>query len=235
MIKKHRILGIIPARAGSKGVSDKNIRLLAGKPLIHYTIQTALLSDGLDRIVVSSDSERILDFCKNFPGIDIPFVRPTHLSGDTAPMIEVVQHAVHYYTSVGETFDYVCLLQPTSPFRNDRLIDKAIERLIEEKGDSLTTVRQVPSQYNPHWTFKMDDNLLSRSMSSKAIIPRRQELPDAWYRDGKIYLTSIALVKQGTLLGGKMIGLVNDHETSVNIDTWEDWNMAEKLLKNGII
>ena len=228
-----RILGVIPARAGSKGIVNKNIRLLAGKPLIQYTIESALLSSCLDTIVVSSDSQEILRFCKNFPEIEIPFIRPSRLSMDETPTIEVVKHALENYAERGKTFDYVCLLQPTSPFRNENLIDLAVKKLMDEKGESLVTVRKIPTQYNPHWAFKMEEGLLSPFIGDEELVPRRQELPEVWHRDGKIYLTSVNLVKQGILIGGKAIGFQNDGETDVNIDTWEDWNVAEKHLTNG--
>jgi len=228
-----RILGIIPARAGSKGIANKNIHLLAGKPLIQYTIESALLSNYLDTIVVSSDSQEILNFCKNFPKIETPFIRPSELSTDETPTIEVVQHALEYYAETGKTFGYVCLLQPTSPFRNENLIDLAVKKLMDEQGESLVTIRKVPTQYNPHWAFKMKESVLFPFIGAQGLIPRRQGLPEAWHRDGKIYLTSVNLVKQGFLVGGKVIGYQNDEETDVNIDTWEDWNLAEKLLTNG--
>ena len=235
MNNKVRILGIIPARAGSKGIPNKNMRSLAGKPLIQYTIETALLSNSLDTIMVSSDSEEIIGLCGNFPKLETPYLRPAELSLDTTPTIKVVKHALEYYNEIGRTFDYVCLLQPTSPFRNDALIDNAVRKLIDEKGESLVTIRKVPAQYNPHWTFKMNEAILSPFIDDNGIIPRRQELPDAWHRDGKIYLTSVDLVKQGLLIGGKIIGFKNDQETDVNIDTWEDWNLAEKLLEHGLV
>ena len=228
-----RILGVIPARAGSKGIANKNIRLLVEKPLIQYTIESALLSNYLNTIVVSSDSHEIISFCKNFPEIEIPFIRPSWLSMDETPTIEVVQHALEYYAEIGKNFDYVCLLQPTSPFRNGNLIDLAVKKLMDEKGESLVTIRNIPNRYNPHWAFKMEEGLLSPFIDNKELIPRRQELPEAWHRDGKIYLTSVNLIKQGILIGGKVIGYQNDGETDVNIDTWEDWNEAEKHLING--
>jgi CMP-N,N'-diacetyllegionaminic acid synthase len=225
-----RILGIIPARAGSKGIKDKNIRLLAGKPLIYYTIQSALLSRRLATILVSTDSREIVQVCRHFPILEIPFIRPPELALDTTPTIDVVRHAIDYYEQNGKTFDYVCLLQPTSPFREKDLIDKAISKMIESKADSLTTVCQVPTRYNPHWTFKMEDDLLSVSTGDTNLISRRQDLPDAWYRDGKVYVSSVALVRSGALLGGRMVGYVNSDETDVNIDTLEEWELAEKLM-----
>lgn len=233
MNNKPKILGIIPARSGSKGVPGKNIRLLAGKPLIHYTIQSALLSQNLTTIIISSDDQEIINVSRKYVKVEAPFLRPAELSMDTTPTIEVILHALKYYKEIGKTFDYVCLLQPTSPFRKDNLIDKAINKILRTDGDSLTTIRKVPNRYNPHWTFEMEDDLLSVSTGAKSIIPRRQELPDAWYRDGKIYISRVELVQKGYLLGGKMVGFINEDEPDVNIDTWEDWKLAEQLLSHG--
>ena len=232
MDKKTRILGIIPARAGSKGIPHKNIRLLADKPLIDYTIRSALLSNQLDTILVSSDCEETINISRQYSRIEAPFIRPKELALDTTPTIAVIQHAVNYCIENGQTFDYICLLQPTSPFREDNLIDKAIHRILETGADSLTTIRKVPAKYNPHWAFKMneDQNFLSISTGEKNIIPRRQELPDAWYRDGKVYIATIEQIQKGTLCGGKLVGFINENEPDVNIDTWEDWALAEKFL-----
>ena len=228
-----RILGIIPARAGSKGIPDKNIRLLAGKPLICYTIQSALLSNKLDTILISTDSEEVVAISKQYDRIDIPFIRPKELALDTTPTIDVAQHAVKHYEKMGKTFDYICLLQPTSPFRNDDLIDKTIEKIIDTKADSLTTIRRIPDKHNPHWTFEMKDNFLFVSTGEQLIIPRRQDLPDAWHRDGKIYISTIKQIQKGAFLGGNIFGYINENEPDVNIDTWEDWQLAEKLLNDG--
>ena len=233
MALKPKILGLIPARAGSKGVPDKNIRLLAGKPLIHYTIEAALKSQYLDTICVSSDIPNIAEICSVFPEIEIPFIRPSSLSLDVTPMIEVIQHALNFYSENGRQFDFVCLLQPTFPIRKLDLIDKAIQKIIETGADSLTSIQKIPSQYNPHWAFTMDNNeQLSISTGDKTLITRRQDLPDCWYRDGQIYITSSELIGKGVIIGDNCIGLINDHALNVNIDTWEDWLLAEKLLSD---
>ena len=233
MNSKPRILGIIPARAGSKGIANKNIRLLAGKPLIHYTIQSALLSKSLDTILVSTDCQETINFSNQYLRIETPFIRPGELAMDTTPTINVIQHAIKYYEKCGKKFDYICLLQPTSPFRNDDLIDKTIEKILEAKTDSLTTIRKVPDKYNPHWAFEMENNILSVSTGEKHIITRRQNLPDCYYRDGKIYISTMEQIQKGALLGGNTFGYINENEPDVNIDTWQDWILAEKLLTDG--
>jgi CMP-N,N'-diacetyllegionaminic acid synthase len=229
---KPNILTIIPARAGSKGVPDKNARLLAGKPLIQYTIESALRSKALSSILLSSDSEKIIALAKQYPRVETPFTRPAELALDSTPMILVVQHALAHYNATGQSFDYICLLQPTTPFRKSDLIDQAIEQIIHSKADSLTTIQKVPHRYNPHWTFKIEDEQLHVTTGEKEIIPRRQALPEAWYRDGQLYITRTELVRKGTLTGGKFIGYRNDGGSAINIDTPEDWNDAENFAAN---
>lgn len=234
MDKKPKILGLIPARGGSKGIPDKNIRFLAGKPLIHYTIESALQSEYLDTIAVSSDSEMILDSCKKFSKIEIPFIRPATFAADESPMIDVVQHALNHYKQSGRIYDYVCLLQPTSPFRNPGLIDRTISYVIQTGAESLITLRKVPHQYNPHWTFYIENNTLKTLNGEKTLITRRQDLPETWYRDGKIYVASTDLIREGKLIGETVVGFRNEDEPHVNIDSWEDWLLAEKILANEI-
>lgn len=229
MYKFPRVLGLIPARAGSKEIPGKNLRKLAGKALIEYTIESALQSFLLDTIVVSSDSREIIDCAGKFNTAHIPFIRPTGLGLDQTPSIDVVRHAVAYYESAGEIFDYVCLLQPTTPARNMDLIDRTILEIIRSKADCLVTIRKIPEKYNPHWAFiRNEHQALDLAIKQTALIPRRQDLPQAYYRDGRIYITKTSLIKQGTLLGGIITGFNTDDEPDINIDTYADWEKAEK-------
>ncbi|MEO6285554.1 MAG: acylneuraminate cytidylyltransferase family protein [Dyadobacter sp.] len=229
-----KVLGIIPARGGSKAVPHKNMKHLEGRPLIWYTIVSALASCLLDTVMVSSDDSDTLNFVGLFPEIEIPFVRPTSLSSDQTPAFDVVHHAVEHYSKQGISFDYICLLQPTSPFRCKKLIDQCIQHVIDSKADSLVTVRRTPQQYNPYWAFEADqESQLSQVVKGAAIIPRRQDLPVTYYRDGSIYVIKTSLLQQGLLLGERMVGFENKNSPDINIDTQADWEVAEKLLANG--
>lgn len=229
MYKFPRILGLIPARSGSKGIPRKNIKLLAGKPLIRYTIESALESLLLDTVMVSSDNKEIVDYVRQFQNVQTPFIRPAELALDHTPSIAVVRHAVAYYEGAGEIFDYVCLLQPTAPVRSKDLIDRTILEIIRSKADSLVTIRKIPEKYNPHWAFvKNEKQSLNLAIRQKAIIPRRQDLPVSYYRDGKIYITKTDLIKQGILLGGNIAGFISEDQPDINIDTYADWEKAEK-------
>ena len=225
-----KILGLIPARGGSKGIPGKNIRFLGGKPLLQHSIEAAKRSILLSRIVLSSDDEEIIKTAKKL-GLEVPFVRPQELAGDGSGSLEVIQHAVRFFSQEGENFDAVCLLQPTSPFRRTRLIDEAIEKFTSGKFDSLVSVREVPAAYNPHWVFEEQNGGLKIATGETEIITRRQELPKAFHRDGAIYITKTEVILEQNSLYGKNIGFIDTTgDPYVNIDTQEDWEEAERIL-----
>ena len=232
MTYSKKILGIIPARGGSKGIPKKNIKLLNGNPLIWYTHQSVINSKFLTRTIVSTDDSEIKSVCLQF-GMDIPFERPKSLAKDNSPTIDVVIHALEYMKSIGETYDVVCLLQPTSPIREDNLIDTAISQFCNSNADSLISVKKVPHNYNPHWVFKEDsDGFLKIATGDQIMISRRQILPSAFVRDGAIYLTKTNVIfEQKSLFGRKISYLYNRNREIYNIDTAEDWKKVETKMK----
>jgi CMP-N-acetylneuraminic acid synthetase len=227
-----KILGIIPARAGSKGVPGKNSKLLNGKPLVQYSFDAANESKLLVNVVLSSDDENCIAFAKA-NHIETPFKRPDALATDTATSLQVIQHVIEFYRRNGQTFDIICLLQPTTPFRSVGFIDAAIKKFLESNLDSLFSVLEVPLEYNPHWVFeKTADGNLKIATGEKQIISRRQQLPQALHRDGAIYLVKTDVVmKENSLYGEKMGYIRSDPEYYVNIDTLKDWEKAEKIAK----
>ncbi|WP_298880769.1 acylneuraminate cytidylyltransferase family protein [uncultured Polaribacter sp.] len=227
-----RILALIPARGGSKGVPRKNIKLLSGKPLIYYTSNIALQCSLLENVVVSSDDDEIIALSKNL-GLEVPFKRPNDLAKDTSPTLPVILHALDFYESKGIFFDAVCLLQVTSPFRTVDFLNKAISKFIESKADSLISVQEIPHEFNPHWAFEINkNNYLKLATGEEEIIPRRQELPNAFFRDGSIYITKTSVLKEKkSLFGSKISYIKTPKEFYVNIDTIEDWSKAEELVK----
>jgi CMP-N,N'-diacetyllegionaminic acid synthase len=227
-----RILAIITARGGSKGVPRKNIKLLNGKPLIAYTLEIALQSKYLTEIMVSTEDTEIIEVAQSL-GIKVPFVRPTELAQDSTPTIDVIIHALQWYEKQYIFFDAVCLLQTTSPFRTLKFLDTAIEKFISSGCDSLISVQKVPHEFNPHWAFEVnDDGNLKIATGETEIISRRQELPMAYHRDGSIYITKTEVLLQQRSLYGKSIGYIeSDPEFYVNIDTLDDWEKAESMIK----
>jgi CMP-N,N'-diacetyllegionaminic acid synthase len=226
-----KILGIIPARGGSKGIPGKNIKKLGGKPLIGFTIASVLESRLLSRYILSSDSEEIINI-GNQLGVEAPFVRPAKFAKDETPSIEVIQHALSFFNASNEYYDAVCLLQPTTPFRSKGLIDEAIRQFISGKYDSLVSVREVPHEFNPHWTFEAKNGSLKIATGEKKIISRRQDLPKAYHRDGAIYLIKTDVILKQNSLYGNSIGYVeNSGSDYVNLDIEADWEKAESILK----
>lgn len=225
-----KLLAIITARGGSKGVPGKNSKLLGGKPLISYSIDQAMASNSFAKIIVSTDDETIAQIGLDY-GAEVPFLRPLELSNDTAASIDVVQHAIEFLESQNKFFDAVCLLQPTSPFREKGLIHNAVTKFKNTDLDSLVSVLPVPHEYNPHWVFESDENdNLNIATGEKEIITRRQELPQAFFRDGAIYLTKTEYIKKGTFYGDKLGYIESNPNLYVNIDTMEDWKKAEEKL-----
>jgi CMP-N,N'-diacetyllegionaminic acid synthase len=225
-----KILGLIPARGGSKGVPKKNIKLLGKLPLIEYTIYSAKESKFLTEIVVSTDDEEIA-IAAEVAGYKPPFIRPEEFAQDTSTSLEVVQHAIDFFESQNIFFDAVCLLQPTNPFRGKGFIDNAIEKFIASKADSLVSVLEIPHEFNPHWAFEEAQNgLLKITTGESKIIPRRQDLPKAFHRDGSVYITKTEVIKNGSLYGNSIAYIENNPQLHVNIDTMKDWEKAEKLL-----
>ncbi len=226
-----RVLGLIPARGGSKGVRRKNIKPLAGKPLLAYTTEAALAAKRLTRIILSTEDKEIADVGQSC-GIEVPFLRPTELAQDHTPTLPVVQHALHWLEERDERFDAICLLQPTSPLRRAVDIDACIELLERSDADAVVSVLPVPTEYNPHWVyFRDEDGRLHLSMGEGAPISRRQDLPPAFHREGSIYVSRRDLVMEHNCLYGKhLISYQVEPRRSVNIDTEEDWARAESLL-----
>lgn len=226
-----RILGVIPARGGSKGIPRKNIRLLAGKPLLQHTAEAALAAERLARVILSTEDPEIAEVGRRC-GLDVPFLRPPELALDDTPTLPVLQHAVRELEKTGERFDAICLLQPTNPFRRTADIDGCLDLLLQSGADSVFTVLPVPSEHNPHWVYFRDEHgLLRLSTGQAAPIPRRQLLPPAFHREGSVYVTRRdVLMEQNSLYGSKVAGFLIDSSRSVNLDTMADWERAETLL-----
>ena len=226
-----KILGLIPARGGSKGVPKKNIKMLNGKPLMQYTSEVALESKYFSKVVLSTDTEEIMEVGRQLK-LEVPFIRPSNLATDSSPTLPVILHALEYYESQGEYFDAVCILQVTSPFRTVSFLNKAIENFIAQNTDSLISVLEVPHEYNPHWSFEVNSSgNLNIATGETEIISRRQELPKAFYRDGSIYITKTSVLKnQKSLFGNTIAYIESPKELYVNIDTMSDWKKAEEMV-----
>ena len=229
--ERRTVLGFVPARGGSKGIPRKNIRLLAGKPLLAYTAATALAARLLDRIILSTDDPEIAAIGEA-AGLEVPFLRPAELAVDSTPMVDVVLHALHWLESERQRYDAVCILQPTSPLRTAATIDRCISLLWDREVDTVISVRPVPTEYNPHWVyFETSDGLLQPSMKNCAEVPCRQQLPAAYHADGTVFLTRTrTIIEYHTLKGGKLLGAISPEREAVDLDTEQQWQALDKSL-----
>jgi len=226
-----KTVGLIPARGGSKGLHRKNIRLLRGRPLLQYTAESALGAHKLSRVILSTDEEEIADVGRRC-GIEVPFMRPKELAQDDTPSLPVVQHALRTLEAHGSYYDAVCLLQPTSPLRKSSDIDGCIDLLERTDVDAVVSVVKVPEKYNPHSLYLRDgEGFLRLCTGDVNPIPRRQDLPPAFRRDGGVYLTRRdTVVLRNSLYGDRLLGFVVDKDRWVDIDSLEDWERAATLL-----
>lgn len=225
MIEGKKALGVIPARGGSRGVPGKNIRVVAGKPLIAWTIEEAKKSKYLDRVVVSSDDDEIIRVAKEWGG-DVPFVRPEELARDDTPGVEPVLHAMRALPG----YDYVVLLQPTSPLRSALDIDGCLELCVKQGFPACVSVTEPDK--SPYWMFKIDrDGRILPIMQEEEVIPRRQDLPPVYVFNGAIYIANCGwLEKIRAFIAPETRAYQMPKERSVDIDTELDLLYVELFL-----
>ena len=225
------ILGLVPARGGSKGVPNKNIRLFHGRPLLAYVAQVAWASKTFDRVVLSTDSKAIA-MCGRLYGLEVPFMRSAAVAQDDTPMFDVVVHALAELQHKGWTPDIVVLLQPTSPLRQAKHIHDAIALLQQSKADSVVSVVKIPQHLSPDYVMRMDKGRLQPFLASGSRLIRRQDARPAYARDGTVYALWVKTITlYGTLYGNDCRPLIIDASESLSIDTEADWATAERLLK----
>jgi N-acylneuraminate cytidylyltransferase/CMP-N,N'-diacetyllegionaminic acid synthase len=233
MYKEKRILGLITARGGSKGLPKKNILHLLGKPLIAWTIEQARDSKYVDNIVVSTDSEEIAIISKEY-GAQVPFIRPEHLASDEAKSVDVVLHALDWFETQKDPYDLLVLLQPTSPLRLAEDIDKTIELLFYKNAQSVVSVCET--ELHPYYMNVLpDDGCMKDFLRSEVLNKSRQELPHYYRLNGAIYLTTASyLKKQGSFFGDEVFAYIMPKERSIDIDTELDMKICEHLLLDNI-
>jgi CMP-N-acetylneuraminic acid synthetase len=224
-----RVLGIIPARGGSKGLPGKNIKLLNGIPLIAYTIKEAIKSK-LEECIVTTDSEEIASISRLYGG-NVPFIRPIEIATDNASSIDVVLHALNFMKEhKNKEYDAIMLLQPTTPFRDSEDINQALDLLIKSDADSVISVTSVGGTHPARMKFIKDGNLIDPPFVEEFEGQNRQELKPMFIRNGGIYLTRINTIKNGSFKGDISKAYVMPEKKSVNIDNIDDFEFAEWLM-----
>lgn len=231
MYKGFKILGLIPARGGSKGIARKNIALLKGKPLIAYTIEEALKSRYLDKLILSSDDKEIIEVSKSF-GCEAPFIRPVELALDHTKSIDVALHAID---QLKDEYDFLVLLQPTSPFRKSSHIDQGISVCIDNDCDALVSVCEAAKSPNLMY-YKDTDNFLTPVMNVVVADARRQDLPKTWIVNGALYVNSVVSLKHNKSFKSKnMKAIEMSRMESIDIDEPLDLLFAECLIDHNIV
>lgn len=224
-----RVLGVIPARGGSKGVPRKNIRKLGDLPLIGHTIRAAAGS-RLTRTILSTDDDEIAAVGRAL-GADVPFLRPADLATDSARAIPVLQHAVQ---ALGEPFDAVMMLQPTTPFRRREDIDGAVLLLESSGADSVIAVVDAGGHHPARMKYLEEDRLIDPPFCEAYENQPRQELRTMYLRNGAIYLTRTSVLLGGSLKGKDCRAWVMPAARSINIDSELEFRQAEWLLAQGL-
>lgn len=223
------ILGLIPARGGSKSIPNKNIKIFNGQPLINYAIKNSLESKYITHTVVTTDSHEIAEIARE-SGALVPFIRPKKLARDTSLDLPVMEHAINWYKEQGQSFDYMVFLRPTNPFRVATDIDKAIEMIIGSKFDSIRGVSEVG--YSPFWMKKILRNELIDFIDSPYSESRRQDLPKVFQANGTVEVINITTItKKSSRFGDYIAPYMMDEISRVDIDTELDFEIAEYLYK----
>lgn len=233
------VLGVITARAGSKGIPGKNTRPLAGRPLLAYTCEAATASGVFDRIIISTDDERAAAIARE-AGCEVPFMRPAELSRDDTPHLPVMQHAAAWLRDHQQYNPaWTMILMPTSPLRRPADIVECVKRARTGGVDAVVSVDEVPSHYNPMrmLTVAADGSarlfIGGRPVRERPV--RRQDLPPAWVLNGAVYLFRTALLfdEPASLYGDRVAAYVMPRPYGLNIDEPADWAAAEALIGGG--
>ncbi|OME87131.1 acylneuraminate cytidylyltransferase [Paenibacillus sp. FSL A5-0031] len=227
MINNKKCLAIIPARGGSKGVPRKNIREIAGKPLIAWTIEEAKKSKYIDRLVLSSEDSEIMEIAR-IHGCDVPFVRPAHLAQDETSSMDMVFHVLNELPD----YDYVVLLQPTSPLRSIEDIDGCIDVMLGL--DAPSCVSMTEPEKSPYWMYTLQENhRLQPLIPEEPTASRRQDLRKAYALNGAVYAASVdLLVEAKSFVTNDTVAYIMPKNRSYDIDTEEDFLICDLLMKN---
>ena len=231
MTRAPSVLGIITARGGSKGIPNKNIAPLHGKPLIAYTIEAAKRSKLLIRTMISTDSEEIAAIAKQY-GAEVPFMRPPELSTDAALALDVLAHAIRYAEEHdGQTFDYVMMLQPTSPLRTGEDIDACIRIAVESDADSVFSMKELPDFAPQKMKTIRNGQIFPFLEEEKGQSAPRSRAEKVYKRNCAIYLTRTELILQGDQFGKKSMAYVMPRERSIDINDPVDLELTEFWMK----
>lgn len=235
MINDKKILGIVPARGGSKGLPRKNIISLCGRPLLGWPIQTAKGSRFIDRVIVSTDDYEIAEKAIE-QGAEVPFIRPAALASDKASSFSVVEHALSFLTAKGDIYDYIVLLEPTSPLTESEDIDAALEILHKSReiADSIISVSKMEGAHPAFNVVIQETGIIVPFCSSEFSSPiRRQDISDVYFFDGSLYISDVKVyLERKTFCHEKTLAYVTPKWKSIEVDDIVDLICVEAIIKN---
>lgn len=233
MIDGKRVLAIVPARKGSKGLPLKNVRPLAGKPLLAWPIAAARASRYVDRVIISTDDQGFAEIAVAH-GADAPFLRPAELASDTAPSIGFILHAVETLAEAGDVYDYVVLLEPTSPLTEGSDVDAALEQLVAADADAIVGVSRLEATHPAFAVRKADDGAITPyAAASFGEMPRRQDIEPLFVLDGALYASTVeALKRERGFCHARTLGYETARHKAHEVDDLVDFICIEAIASN---
>ena len=229
MINNLKVLALIPARGGSKGIKDKNIVDVCGKPLIAYSIIAAQKSKYIDDVIITTDSEKIKEVAEKY-GADVPFLRPAELATDNAKTIDAVMHSINTLKEMGRDYDILLLLQPTCPLRTIDDINNSLELFVSKNYTSLVSVNKVNE--HPILMRKINEDGIMENLLNLPSTIRRQDMPPIYKVNGSIYINLINKLNNETSLNDNPLAYITKEEHSVDIDNISDIERVKRYLNN---
>ena len=233
MINNKKIIGIVPARIGSKGLKFKNLKKLNSKPLIFWPIKTLKKSKYIDKIILNTDSKKIRDLGIKM-GAEVPFLRPKYLASDKSKISDTIIHTIRYFEKKKIFYDYLLLLEPTSPLTTTEDIDNAIEVLEKSKknADALVSIAENVTAH-PKFCVKLDNNQMIKTYDTKFYNINRQELDKTYFYSGNFYLSKVnTFIKKKTFYHNKTKAIISSKVKSFEIDDKLDFFIVEKIMKH---
>lgn len=229
-VANRRVLAIIPARSGSKRIKNKNVTLIAGKPLIAYAIEAAQKSKYIDKVMVTTDGKEIAAVAKKFKA-EVPFMRPAKLASDKARSYDVVRHAVEFYEAQNDFYDIIVLVQPTTPLVEAKDIDEAILKLLNSRSNSCVSMCEISER--PEWVFEIDGKRAVPASANFSEAKRSQDLPDLYRLNGAVYAARKELILKKNMLIDyqNLSAVIMERERSIDIDEPIDLEIAAAIIK----
>jgi N-acylneuraminate cytidylyltransferase/CMP-N,N'-diacetyllegionaminic acid synthase len=232
MIDGARVLGLVTARGGSKGLPGKNLRDLCGRPLIAWSIDAVLQSQFIDDLVVSTDSQEIANAARGY-GAEVPFLRPHELATDTTTSVDVIVHAISWLQTAGREYGYIVLIEPTSPLREPQDIDAALRQMVDANADAIVSVCRAETTH-PVFMYRRDcQGLLTPYAGGAGATPRRQDTEPVFFLEGTVYASKIAtLLEQRTFCHEGTLGYEVPKWKSPEIDDIIDFLLVESIIRH---